>query len=45
MVEYKCFHCDKKVGEEFLRKKIRCPYCGSKMVYKPRIKPSVVRAA
>lgn len=36
MAEYKCFFCGKKVGEEYIRKRIRCPYCGSKMLYKPR---------
>ena len=36
MAEYKCFDCNKKVGEDYLRKKIRCPFCGSKMLFKPR---------
>jgi DNA-directed RNA polymerase subunit RPC12/RpoP len=36
MVEYKCFDCNKKVGADYLRKKVRCPYCGSKMLFKPR---------
>ena len=36
MVEYKCFDCGKKVSTEYLRKKVRCPYCGSKILYKPR---------
>ena len=36
MVEYKCFECNKKVAAEYLRKKVRCPYCGSKILYKPR---------
>ncbi|MBI1969826.1 DNA-directed RNA polymerase subunit P [Candidatus Woesearchaeota archaeon] len=36
MVAYKCFHCNKEVSTEYLRKKVRCPYCGSKMLYKPR---------
>ncbi len=44
MVLYKCFQCDKKVGEEFLRKKVRCPYCGSKMIYKPRTQATIVQA-
>lgn len=36
MAEYKCFDCNHKVGTEYLRKKVRCPYCGSKMLFKPR---------
>ncbi|MFH1409567.1 MAG: DNA-directed RNA polymerase subunit P [Nanoarchaeota archaeon] len=36
MTTYKCFHCDKKVSEDFLRKRVRCPYCGSKIIFKAR---------
>ncbi len=36
MVEYKCFECNKKVSTDYLRKKVRCPYCGSKILFKPR---------
>lgn len=35
-MEYKCFTCNHKVGDDYLRKKIRCPYCGGKILYKPR---------
>jgi len=44
MVEYKCFDCNKKVGPDYLRKKIRCPYCGSKMLFKQREKVTVLKA-
>jgi len=44
MVEYKCFECNHKVGLEYLKKKIRCPYCGSKMLYKPRAVSTKVKA-
>ncbi|MDP6265433.1 MAG: DNA-directed RNA polymerase subunit P [Candidatus Woesearchaeota archaeon] len=44
MVEYKCFQCNKKVSQDYLRKKIRCPYCGSKMLFKPRSVPTKVKA-
>ncbi|MBI5002238.1 DNA-directed RNA polymerase subunit P [Candidatus Woesearchaeota archaeon] len=44
MVEYKCFDCNKVVGVEFLRKKVRCPYCGSKMLYKARATVTKVKA-
>ncbi len=36
MPEYKCFVCNKKVGDEYVRKRVRCPYCGSKILYKLR---------
>ena len=44
MVEYKCFFCNKTVGEDYLRKKIRCPFCGSKMLFKPRTTTTKVKA-
>ncbi len=44
MVEYRCFSCNKKVSIDYLRKKIRCPYCGSKILFKPRIAPTKVKA-
>ncbi|MBS3132626.1 DNA-directed RNA polymerase subunit P [Candidatus Woesearchaeota archaeon] len=44
MVEYKCFDCNKKVGIEYIRKKVRCPYCGSKVLYKSRKTSTKVKA-
>jgi len=44
MAEYKCFECNKKVDKEYLRKRIRCPYCGSKMLFKPRAVSKIVKA-
>lgn len=44
MVEYRCFNCNKKVGQDYLRKKVRCPYCGSKMLFKPRSVITKVKA-
>ena len=44
MVSYRCFHCNKRVSAEYLRKKIRCPYCGSKMLFKPRQVATKVKA-
>ncbi len=43
-MEYKCFYCDKKVSDEYLRKKIRCPYCGNKILYKPRAVSTKIKA-
>ncbi|HII17005.1 TPA: DNA-directed RNA polymerase subunit P [Candidatus Woesearchaeota archaeon] len=44
MVDYKCMVCDKKVGTEYIRKRIRCPYCGSKMLFKQRSVVTKVKA-
>jgi len=44
MVTHKCFVCDKIVKQDYTKKKIRCPYCGSKILYKPRIISRKVKA-
>ena len=44
MADYKCFECNKEVSPDYLKKKIRCPYCGSKMIFKPRTRPTKVLA-
>ena len=44
MVNYKCFFCNKAVSTEYLRKKVRCPYCGSKILFKPRASSTTVKA-
>ncbi len=44
MTAYKCFQCGKKIKEEHVKKKIRCPYCGSKLIFKPRNKIVDVKA-
>ena len=44
MVSYKCFSCEKKVSDEYLRTKVRCPYCGGKMLYKERKATTKVKA-
>ncbi|MBT4174129.1 DNA-directed RNA polymerase subunit P [archaeon] len=42
MVSYKCFNCSKEIKSDLTRKKVRCPYCGSKILDKPRtVKTSV----
>ena len=30
MALHKCFECDREIKAEYIKKKIRCPYCGSK---------------
>ena len=44
MAEYKCFDCNKKVSMDYLRKRIRCPYCGSKILFKPRSVTTKIKA-
>lgn len=44
MTKYKCFNCNKRVGEEYVGKRVRCPYCGSKMLFKPRSVMTKVKA-
>jgi DNA-directed RNA polymerase subunit RPC12/RpoP len=44
MVEYKCFDCGKIVSDEYIRKRVRCPFCGSKMLYKSRTTTTKIKA-
>jgi len=44
MVEYKCFQCEKTVSADYIKKRVRCPYCGSKVLYKPRLVSTKVQA-
>ena len=44
MAEYKCFECNKKVSMAYIRKRIRCSYCGSKILFKPRAVITKVKA-
>ena len=44
MTTYKCFNCDKTVKDEYIKKRVRCPYCGSKILFKPRITNVKVKA-
>ncbi len=41
---YKCIQCEKEVSPEYLRSKVRCPYCGSKILYKERTATTKVLA-
>lgn len=44
MVKYKCFYCNKKISKESMGKRIRCPYCGSKILFKQRTTVTKVKA-
>ena len=41
---YNCFDCDKKIDEEHTVTKIRCLYCGGKILYKDRRTINKVKA-
>lgn len=34
MVDYVCLKCREEIPSEMLKKRIRCPYCGSKILLK-----------
>ena len=38
---YKCMNCEKKITDEDIRKRIRCPFCGYRIIVKNR--PEVVK--
>ena len=44
MATYKCFDCMKEVSQDLLRKKVRCPYCGGKILFKPRMQLIKIKA-
>ncbi|MBS3142170.1 DNA-directed RNA polymerase subunit P [Candidatus Woesearchaeota archaeon] len=44
MVKYKCFYCNKKVSDDYVTKRVRCPYCGSKILFKTRSTSTKVKA-
>ena len=42
--KYVCIKCSKPIKLEYVKKRVRCPYCGSKILYKPKVISSVVEA-
>jgi len=44
MVSYKCFVCNKKISADTMGKRVRCIYCGSKMLFKQRSTITKVKA-
>lgn len=44
MVQYKCFNCNKEIDDTTLRKRVRCIYCDSKLLFKPRTTITKVKA-
>lgn len=41
---YKCFFCGKENRPENIKKKVRCIYCGSKIIFKERTTTTKVLA-
>lgn len=44
MAAYKCFSCNKKISENQIGKRVRCIYCGGKILFKPRTAVTKVKA-
>jgi DNA-directed RNA polymerase subunit RPC12/RpoP len=44
MVKYTCFACSKKISEDMMGKRVRCPYCGGKVLYKSRGSSTKIKA-
>jgi len=44
MVMYMCLECQKEIDSGTVKKRVRCPYCGSKILYKPRTISTTVEA-
>ncbi|MDO8661383.1 MAG: DNA-directed RNA polymerase subunit P [Candidatus Woesearchaeota archaeon] len=44
MAKYTCFSCNHGVSQELMGKRVRCPYCGSKILFKPRTTSAKVKA-
>lgn len=41
MVEYLCTNCRRKVDYKLIQKKVKCPYCGNKILIK--VRPNIVK--
>lgn len=44
MTMYKCFFCGKQISHKAIEKRFSCPYCGSKVFFKPRTAIKKVKA-
>ncbi|MBU0472474.1 MAG: DNA-directed RNA polymerase subunit P [Nanoarchaeota archaeon] len=44
MSAYKCFNCNKTISDTQIRKRVRCLYCGSKIIFKERETTTKVKA-
>jgi len=44
MVVYECFSCGKEIQGDLVKKRVRCPYCGARILIKVRNIVSKVKA-
>ena len=44
MADYKCFKCEKIISSKKLDKRFTCPFCNSKIFYKPRTATVKIKA-
>jgi len=44
MPKYICFSCGREIGDDSVSRKIRCLYCGGRMLYKKRATTTSVKA-
>ena len=44
MGSYMCLDCQKEIKFELVKKRVRCPFCGSKILYKPRVNSATIEA-
>ena len=40
---WKCTECKKEIDSNLIRKRVRCPYCGSKILTKVNIQPKRIK--
>lgn len=41
---YKCFSCKRELKPEQIRKRVRCIYCGSRIIFKSRTAVTKIQA-
>tara|TARA_Y100000310_G_C20594554_1_gene769826 strand:- start:780 stop:917 length:138 start_codon:yes stop_codon:yes gene_type:complete len=44
MPQFKCIQCNKVIKHEYVKKNIRCPYCGSKILFKANTTATTFKA-
>jgi len=44
MAQYKCINCNRIIKQEYMKKNIRCPYCGSKILFKANTVSTTIKA-
>jgi DNA-directed RNA polymerase subunit RPC12/RpoP len=44
MSEYRCFFCKKAISADNIKRRVRCIYCGSKIIFKSRSTNTKIKA-